>query len=243
MKSWIKLVGLTLLLVTVAFVLWQKRVPPKESRELQQVETQQEIDDQATISQAPRSAGLESSERVEEPLDPREQIGQVSTDQINIQDEAGMTPLLLAIDSERVDIALELLKRGADPNLTDVHGTTPLMAAAVLGEASLVQALLAKGGNANTQLDRIGTTLLMHAAREGMIDVAQVLIKFGASVNHQNQTGQTALMLAADMGQAEMIDLLLSEGADRTLQDGQGKRAFDFAQARGLEALSRKLKP
>ena len=48
---------------------------------------------------------------------------------IDARDEAGRTPLLLAVTQGRVEIVRLLLARGADPNAVDNTGHTPLQLA------------------------------------------------------------------------------------------------------------------
>jgi ankyrin repeat protein len=49
---------------------------------------------------------------------------------IDARDEAGRTPLMLAVTEDRLEIVRLLLARGADPNAADNGGHTPLQQAA-----------------------------------------------------------------------------------------------------------------
>lgn len=48
---------------------------------------------------------------------------------LNVRDEHGRTPLMLAVMQGRLDVVRLLLKRGADPNIADSAGRTPLQQA------------------------------------------------------------------------------------------------------------------
>jgi ankyrin repeat protein len=163
-------------------------------------------------------------------------------DQLNAQDEAGMTPLLYALDFGQFELAQNLLGLGADPNLSDLRGTTALTISVVGGSLELVESLLESGANPNQNVDLIETTVLMIATLEGQLPIVQTLIKAGANPNHQNQEGMTALMLAADMGEQQVVEYLTQNGAITTIRNNQGLSAQDYAEARGLDSLARILK-
>jgi len=69
----------------------------------------------------------------------------------NIGDDAGYTPLHIAIQERHVSIIELLLKSGANPNSTDKHGNGPLWTAAMnaRGDFTIVELLLKAGANPN----------------------------------------------------------------------------------------------
>ena len=76
--------------------------------------------------------------------------------------------LLLAIDSDHVALAEQLLKMGADANARDAKtGLTGLMLAACHANAALVEALLAAGADPVTTDSQTGATALHKAAQGG----------------------------------------------------------------------------
>src|SRR6266481_4159232 len=63
----------------------------------------------------------------------------------NARNRVGETALVIALKSDRTDLARQMLDAGTDVNLAAVNGVTPLMAAAHGGHVEIVRMLLAKG--------------------------------------------------------------------------------------------------
>ena len=130
----------------------------------------------------------------------------------------GATPLLWAVHNVHVDLARELLKKGAKADVITKYGASPLHEAVSLGNVDLVKMLLEAGANPDSK-NTDGLTALMLAARLGVTEVAELLVKHGASVNAiEESRGQTALMWAAAEKHPEIVDLLLKNGADVTVR-------------------------
>lgn len=67
---------------------------------------------------------------------------------------SGQTPLHYAVQQKRVEIAKELLKLDADPNVRDKNGNTPLAAAIAWGGLQEAELLLAHGADINEAAER-----------------------------------------------------------------------------------------
>lgn len=91
-------------------------------------------------------------------------------------EELGLTPLLLAVDSGSENVALLLLEAKADPNcLDDEEGrSTPLHYAAMVGRPALLSALLLAGADP-TAKDGDGKTPLEIAEREKQGELSDML--------------------------------------------------------------------
>jgi len=113
----------------------------------------------------------------------------------NVQDSAGMTPLMMAVTHDHRPVVELLLARGADVNVGDVNGVTALMLAANNERAVLLQRLLARGGNVNAQT-RTGWTALIGAAWNGHPSIVRQLLAAGANPALLDRTGRTALQYA-----------------------------------------------
>src|SRR5438132_7542813 len=75
-----------------------------------------------------------------------EMIAKKSAD-VNAAETDGTTPLIWAANLNDTDLAVRLLKAGANPNVHNQLGSTPLTEAAFNSNTELVQALLASGAD------------------------------------------------------------------------------------------------
>lgn len=93
---------------------------------------------------------------------------------VNIKIE-GRSPLHLACSLGKIEVAAELIARGANIELvSDTEGTTPLQEAASKGYKDLAEMLLKKGADARAK-DKNGKTALDLATETEHGDVAQIL--------------------------------------------------------------------
>ena len=94
---------------------------------------------------------------------------------INIQNEDGVTALMMACNEGLSEVVELLLQNGADPNIHGDKGWTALMYACNNGNSKVAKRLLRY--NANPQLvDNDGFTALIHALRSGNKDLAHELV-------------------------------------------------------------------
>jgi ankyrin repeat protein len=119
---------------------------------------------------------------------------------VNVRNEEGRTALFLAL--EDIDNTTDLLKHGADPNvsLAAAQGVTPLIAAtSIPGPAGLavVNVLLQHGADLTPRTTDEGNSALFSAAYVGRSDIVELLLSKGAKINDKNVRGNTALMSAA----------------------------------------------
>lgn len=110
------------------------------------------------------------------------------------------TPLYYAVrtynrNSNDAGVIDELLKRGANPNLSPSCRLTPLMIAVSRDDVKIAQALLEHGADVNAATPE-GFTALMSASMVGYPEAVALLIKRGANINAQTRNGQTSLTLA-----------------------------------------------
>lgn len=136
--------------------------------------------------------------------------------------DKGRTPLHLAILAQRIPVALELLRRGADFLAKDSHDQTPFFWASKMGLTEIVteitrlirekqpagQQLKAINHNNSDQpsvlntlnaIDKDGNTELHRAARSGAINTIFELHQLGADLNARNRAGETPLYVACDI--------------------------------------------
>ncbi|OQR93089.1 type I inositol triphosphate receptor [Achlya hypogyna] len=118
------------------------------------------------------------------------------------------TPLTLALDLERNDIAHFLIASGALVNVSNSEAKTPLHLAVDKQNGGLVEALLDKGADIEAT-DLYGSTALMVAAVEKRdLAMTQLLLAHDAKIDTSNNNADTLLSLAA-MTQHREIALLL----------------------------------
>ena len=147
---------------------------------------------------------------------------------VNQADTNGITPMLMAITNNHLDVAKFLLEKGVNPNGTDWWGRAPLWAAIEIRDRDY-------GRNNEHDIDR-----------EAAFRLIQMLLDRGANVNARTKevppirrfvtplgdlswvdfTGQTPFLRAALAGDIEVMRLLLSKGADPNIATEAGTTAL-----------------
>jgi N-acetylated-alpha-linked acidic dipeptidase len=147
----------------------------------------------------------------------------------DVQDK-GFTPLLEAARRGYSEMALELIKGGADVNAKDPYGVTVLMFSLIAGSTDVALKLIEKGAEVNSR-DTDGRTALVEAlTSENEIppEILESLIRRGADVNVRLAGGLTPLMIAAS-GAPRIVRLLVEAGADIKAKDDNGADALQRA--------------
>lgn len=145
------------------------------------------------------------------------------------------TALMYAAARGHLDYVAEIIRLGADVNLTSRDGKTAAQLADEAGHRAIVDLLGAHGarhrpleeardllasiasGHEGDAPDQYGITPLMRAADGGQERLVEVLLDHGAEVRRATRFGYTALMLAIFKGHAAVVDRLFRAGA--TLPD------------------------
>lgn len=76
---------------------------------------------------------------------------------LNVKDQYGSTPLIIATTFGKTDVANSLIEAGADMNIASNEGATPLHTAAFFCRTEIVRALLEKGAD-KTLKNNYGST-------------------------------------------------------------------------------------
>jgi ankyrin repeat protein len=95
------------------------------------------------------------------------------------QNDQRVMPLHSAVASRSLEIALQLLERGADPNARQAGDFTPLHGAAQNGQMEMIELLLAHGAQLNLR-SADGLTALGYAEQGSHSQAAALLRKRGA---------------------------------------------------------------
>src|SRR5229473_3256243 len=150
------------------------------------------------------------------------------------------TPLHLASQSGKVDVARMLIERGADPTAQSKDGETALHLASRRGNADLARMLIERGADLTAQ-SKYGVTALHLASQSGNVDVACMIIERGADPIAQSKDGETALHIASQLGNVGLARMLIERGADLTAQSKDGETALHLALRWGYVGLPRML--
>lgn len=144
----------------------------------------------------------------------------------------GRTPLIMAVDYGRADIASALLRAGALVDARDDSGRTALLCAH--RHFAMTRELLENGADPNARGLRGRSALHLVAGRDVsatrlyLDDLAFVhtLLDHGADPDARDDSGQTAMVLAMDRGYyscAPIVLALAGGGADVNVRDDLGR--------------------
>ncbi|CAN7223208.1 ankyrin repeat domain-containing protein [Knoellia sp. LjRoot47] len=156
---------------------------------------------------------------------------------LEVRDEQGRTPLLLAATFDHVEVARTLVAAGASPDALDDRHDTPWLVTGVTGSVAMLEALLPAKPDL-TLRNRYGGVSVIPASERGHVDYVKRVVETDIDVDHVNDLGWTALLEAVILGDGgpahqEIVRILLGAGADRALADKDGVTALEHARERG----------
>jgi 26S proteasome non-ATPase regulatory subunit 10 len=141
---------------------------------------------------------------------------------LNLQDESGLTPLMIAASVGSLSIVEFLVERGADLTLRSMDGKNALWFA--IPHPQVVRYLVQK---VPLVQDTKGQTPLFRACAKGNVAVVECLLPL-SNVNHLDQQNETALHVAMEQEFAEIAVLLIVNGARVDLVSKEGKTPLDM---------------
>jgi len=133
---------------------------------------------------------------------------------VNIRQQGGGTPLILAASEGRLDLTCYLVEHGADVDAQYDAGNTALIEASANGHLDVVKYLVEKGADVHIRENECESPLEW-AAGHGHLDVVKFLVSRGARINGVAENGGTALTSVCEWGQAiEVVKYLIAQGAE-----------------------------
>ena len=178
---------------------------------------------------------------------------------VDLQNKAGNTALVLAAAEGKPDAVKLLLEHCPNTNTRNGAGDTVLilaagapvrlaktlynekcgpiggairMTAAMEENLKTIERVLNYGASIDLK-NKAGDTALTLAAVTGKLDATRLLLEHGANINTSNGVGNTALMRAAEKGQLDVVKLLLEHGADINTRSEAGHTSLILAAAEG----------
>lgn len=149
---------------------------------------------------------------------------------VNVHNEDGVTPLMVAASTNSIDTVHLLLAHKAALEARDTEGDTALIAAAYAeGEGAYcnpeaTHILLTHGARVNAK-NKSGNTALMRLGQLGYGDdddfypkvmaLARDLVAFGANIGLKNKQGKTALQIANSNHMAKLARFLVESSRTR----------------------------
>jgi ankyrin repeat protein len=132
------------------------------------------------------------------------------------RDKDGLYPKdLHDVGNWQVELAQELLRKGADVNAKDTNGDTPLHRAANGFKCTEMAELLLKYGADVNVFDGKGRTALHIAAMRGDEDLVTLLLDYGADAHRRTREGNTALRLAVNKGHRHVLENVFRQRGSR----------------------------
>jgi ankyrin len=128
-------------------------------------------------------------------------------------DAASQTALIHAILADNENLALELIRKGADPNRKDISGNVALHYAVKGWHNLLVPALINAGAEVFAQ-NFLEQGPLHFAVENSNIQIVEFLINNGCDVNLEDIHGDTPLHIATRLGNEQLVSKLIKNGAD-----------------------------
>jgi|GEM_PF-5011051 len=115
---------------------------------------------------------------------------------VNVQNEKGVTALMVAAINNDRQLAQLFIKKGAMVDQKTHMGATALSFTAMEGSEYVAEELLKNGANVNVQETDKGDTPIMIAIKERRLNLVKLLYRYDADLQLKNKQGVTAIDLA-----------------------------------------------
>jgi ankyrin repeat protein/uncharacterized protein YegL len=164
-------------------------------------------------------------------------INHTPSNMINKQNLKGTTSLWIASCNRHIDIVIELLNKGADPNLANFKGDSPLIPCCQKGSESIVELLLEAGAKLSIYNVNRDNPLLI-CCRTGQSRILELIlkrlpendVKFFLSESAEID-GFTPLIAATELDKTDCIKVLIKYGADIEFKTAENNKIIAGATA------------
>ena len=127
---------------------------------------------------------------------------------VDVRNDSGYTPFILATYHGHDEAAAELIKAGADACALDEKGSNAYMGVAFKGYTHTAQWLLDKTSCDVNHRNYAGQTALMMASLFGREAIVKLLLQEGADPEIVDYQGNTAASLARGQGLTHILDII-----------------------------------
>ena len=139
----------------------------------------------------------------------------------------GTRPMVVAIINNHIELALYLLKKGADANAPDdFYKRTPLFAAVEMRDPDFTRDTASPLPDKVEPMELIKALLAHGATPNAQVNTTPFRGFYQVSANWVNFDGQTAFIRAALSGDTTLMRLLLENGADPNIKTYEGSTAL-----------------
>lgn len=153
---------------------------------------------------------------------------------VNLPNDIGSTPLIIAAEGGKLEMVIEMLKRDANWQLRNHDGHTAFMKAIIHGHTEIVKLLL--NHNAKNQIADGSRNTALHiacSAEETKPDMINLLHAQGLQLNAQGDHGDTPLHNACRIGNVDVAEALLALQVDPLIKDSCGRTPLIVAWQNG----------
>lgn len=136
---------------------------------------------------------------------------------VDLQDDEGNTPAIVAAGAGHKDIVILLDENGADFSIANKFGQNPLMMAVHRNHFNVASYLLLEDVSADINIHAVdfrGNSALHYASAFGYHDHVELLLSKGFNIHLANEDGETPITLAKNHHHAKCLALLLSENKE-----------------------------
>ena len=137
-------------------------------------------------------------------------------------------PLNRALFEGNIEVACDLLERGAELPVEAQDQLTPLQAASLGGHTEAIRVLLEHGLVMTAQNNHEWPPLHL-AAIAGHAEVIRILLEHGVDANTRRMDGWTSLHMASFGGHVGVARILLQHGVDYTARTNDGSSSMGLA--------------